>query len=292
MTRAWCLGLVAACSPLTSAFVGPLAAHMVNARPASVHYAEAPPAAAAAEQFTDQLGQIDPEQAAMMEELCIVVDRDDKPLAPATKVQAHLCSEGLALHRAFSVFLFDSSGRMLLQRRALSKHTFPGYWTNACCSHPLWNDFEMGLDGDGGSSSALEAAARGARRAAARKLEQELGVPSGQLPESALRLMTRIHYRAESEDGVWGEHEVDYIFLAQADVDVAPNANEVAEAAYVTRAELRALLARADAGDARFTPWSRHVIDAFAHAWWDALGDTAALDALADEVIHRVGDCA
>ncbi|CAN0584899.1 unnamed protein product, partial [Ectocarpus sp. 12 AP-2014] len=49
------------------------------------------------------------------------------------KVETHLTSKGLLLHRAFSVFLFDKKGRVLMQRRAGSKHTFAGYWTNTCC---------------------------------------------------------------------------------------------------------------------------------------------------------------
>lgn len=106
-------------------------------------------------------------------------------------------NDGL-LHRAFSVFLFDSQNRLLLQQRASEKITFPDMWTNTCCSHPL------GIPGETGSE--LEAAVRGVRKAAQRKLDQELGIKAEQVPLDQFRFLTRIHYKAPS-DGKWGEHE-------------------------------------------------------------------------------------
>src|SRR5207248_1208560 len=64
----------------------------------------------------------------------ILVDEQDRPVGTAPKLAAH--QDGGRLHRAFSVFIFDSAGRMLLQRRAASKYHFGGLWTNTCCSHP------------------------------------------------------------------------------------------------------------------------------------------------------------
>jgi isopentenyl-diphosphate delta-isomerase len=63
----------------------------------------------------------------------ILVDSNDSPVGEAEKIQAHL--NGL-LHRAFSVFIFNSAGEMLLQQRAMNKYHSGGLWTNACCSHP------------------------------------------------------------------------------------------------------------------------------------------------------------
>jgi isopentenyl-diphosphate delta-isomerase len=102
------------------------------------------------------------------------------------------------LHRAFSAFLFrPSDGKLLLQRRAAEKITFPNTWTNTCCSHPL-----HGLqDSDNEEDGEL-----GARRAASRKLEHELGIPRSKTPVNEFQYLTRIHYLAPS-DGVWGEHE-------------------------------------------------------------------------------------
>lgn len=105
--------------------------------------------------------------------------------------------EGL-LHRAFSVFLFDPHNRLLLQQRASEKITFPDMWTNTCCSHPL------GIPGETGSE--LSEAVQGVRRAARRKLDQELNIQAAQVPLEKFRFLTRIHYKAPS-DGKWGEHE-------------------------------------------------------------------------------------
>src|ERR1700761_3055993 len=140
------------------------------------------------------------------------------------------------LHRAFSAFVFrPSDGKLLLQRRASEKITFPDMWTNTCCSHPL-DDFE---------EEKIEAEQRGVRIAASRKLEHELGIPRSQTPVDQFQYLTRIHYLAPS-NGMWGEHEgsyfvvltrlhrrlisvalVDYILFLTADVTVTPNTNEI-----------------------------------------------------------------
>jgi isopentenyl-diphosphate delta-isomerase len=102
------------------------------------------------------------------------------------------------LHRAFSVFLFDSDNKLLLQQRASEKITFPDMWTNTCCSHPL------GIPGETGSG--LEESVMGVKRAAQRKLDHELGIKAEQVPIDQFKFLTRIHYKAPS-DGNWGEHE-------------------------------------------------------------------------------------
>jgi isopentenyl-diphosphate delta-isomerase len=102
------------------------------------------------------------------------------------------------LHRAFSVFLFDSQNRLLLQQRASEKITFPDMWTNTCCSHPL------AVAGETGDT--LVKSVEGAKRAAQRKLDHELGIRAAQVPLDKFRFLTRIHYLAPS-DGKWGEHE-------------------------------------------------------------------------------------
>ncbi len=66
-------------------------------------------------------------------EYVILVDKNDQPIGEMEKMEAH--EKGL-LHRAFSVFLFNKKGEMLLQQRAISKYHSGGLWTNACCSHP------------------------------------------------------------------------------------------------------------------------------------------------------------
>jgi isopentenyl-diphosphate Delta-isomerase len=99
------------------------------------------------------------------------------------------------LHRAFSVFLFNSENKLLLQQRSSDKITFPDLWTNSCCSHPLNTTLEL-----------EESEQKGARRAAQRKLQHELGIKPEQVPLDKFTFLTRIHYLAPS-DGAWGEHE-------------------------------------------------------------------------------------
>lgn len=166
----------------------------------------------------NDLAGYDEEQVRLMEEVCIVLDTDDNPIGSASKrvcmcsttilcaflladrLKGHLMkniNDGL-LHRAFSCFLFDSKNRLLLQQRASEKITFPDMWTNTCCSHPLGIPGETGAD--------LDTAVQGVRRAAQRKLDQELGINAKQVPIEKFQFLTRIHYKAPS-DGKWGEHE-------------------------------------------------------------------------------------
>ena len=187
----------------------------------------------------DELEGYDEEQRRLMNEVCIVLDENDNPIGSASKkvctywglchllffeldlltnCAGHLMKNidaGL-LHRAFSVFLFDSDNRLLLQQRASEKITFPDMWTNTCCSHPL------GIPGETGSD--LAASVQGAKRAAQRKLDQELGIKAKQVPLDDFQFLTRIHYKAPS-DGKWGEHESEiYLLLGHggncsADID-------------------------------------------------------------------------
>lgn len=187
-------------------------------------------------------------------------------------------NEGL-LHRAFSVFLFDSKNRLLLQQRAAEKITFPGMWTNACCSHPL------GVPGETGAE--LEEAVQGVRRAAQRKLDQELGIKAEQVPLDKFNFLTRIHYKAPS-DGKWGEHEsefqfcacgwdpakltvilsVDYILFIKADVDLDVNANEIQDVKYVSEEDLKTMFRNQSL---KFTPWFKLICETMLFEWWEHL---------------------
>jgi isopentenyl-diphosphate delta-isomerase type 1 len=115
------------------------------------------------------------------------------------------------LHRAFSVFLFrPSDGRLLLQKRADEKITFPSMWTNTCCSHPLSIKAELVEENQAGQLyyplRRIWADRIGVRAAAVRKLPHELGIPEEQLNVNDFTYLTKIHYLAPS-DGLWGEHE-------------------------------------------------------------------------------------
>ena len=121
---------------------------------------------------SEQLSNHDREQVRLMEEQCILVDENDRALGPDSKKSCHLNVniDSGKLHRAFSVFLFDSSGKLLLQQRSKVKITFPEHFANTCCSHPLHCPAEL-----------EEAEQLGVRRAAQRKLNHELGIPLEQV---------------------------------------------------------------------------------------------------------------
>ncbi|KAL9597298.1 MAG: hypothetical protein Q9219_005222 [cf. Caloplaca sp. 3 TL-2023] len=209
----------------------------------------------------DDLQGYDEEQIRLMDEVCIVLDNDDNPIGSASKKVCHLMkniNDGL-LHRAFSVFLFDSQNRLLLQQRAPEKITFPNMWTNTCCSHPL------GVPGETGAE--LETAIQGVRRAAQRKLDHELGIKAKQVPLDQFRFLTRIHYKAPS-DGKWGEHEIDYILIIKSDVDHTINPNEVKDAKYVSQEGLRQMFKD---NSLNFTPWFKLICNTMLFEWWDHL---------------------
>ena len=118
----------------------------------------------------------------MSRDSVIVLSPSDEVIGAASKKDSHVFSPSQprgTLHRAFSVFLFDvGTGEMLLQKRASSKITFPNVWTNTCCSHPLHG---MEPDEVDGEEDVRDGSVGGVKNAAVRKLEQELGIPIGQL---------------------------------------------------------------------------------------------------------------
>ena len=131
----------------------------------------------------------------MNREEVILVDIEDNPTGVADKMSAHL--EG-KLHRAFSIFIFNTEGKMLLQRRALSKYHSGGLWTNACCSHPLPEETTLA--------------------AASRRLKEELGF------ETSIEKIFDFVYKAEFENGLT-EYEFDHVFAGEFDGDINFNKN-------------------------------------------------------------------
>ncbi|KAK4146763.1 NUDIX hydrolase domain-like protein [Dichotomopilus funicola] len=203
----------------------------------------------------------DEEQIRLMDEVCIVTDENDLPIGTASKKLCHLMTninKGL-LHRAFSVFLFNDKNELLLQQRATEKITFPDMWTNTCCSHPLHVSNETG--------SNLPDAVAGVKNAAQRKLDHELGIKKEQVPLEDFRFLTRIHYKAPS-DGQWGEHEIDYILFIKANVDVAPNENEVQATQYVSAEQLKKMF---EDPSLKFTPWFKLICNSMLFDWWKHL---------------------
>jgi isopentenyl-diphosphate delta-isomerase len=132
----------------------------------------------------------------------ILVDEKDKPVGLAEKMEAHQL--GL-LHRAFSIFIFNSNGDMLLQRRALSKYHSGGLWTNACCSHPFPEE-----ETDD---------------AALRRLKEEMGF------ETKLEKVFEFYYKADFENGLI-EHEYDHVLAGEYEGAIRINEEEVMDYCY------------------------------------------------------------
>ncbi|KAL9429558.1 hypothetical protein AB3S75_031378 [Citrus x aurantiifolia] len=217
----------------------------------------------------------------MFEDECILVDENDRVVGHENKYNCHLMEkiESLnLLHRAFSVFLFNSKYELLLQQRSGTKVTFPLVWTNTCCSHPLYRESEL-----------IEENALGVRNAAQRKLLDELGICAEDVPVDEFTPLGRILYKAPS-DGKWGEHELDYLLFIVRDVSVNPNPDEVAEYKYVNREQLKELLRKADAGEEglKLSPWFRLVVDNFLFKWWDHLEKGTLNEVIDMKTIHKL----
>ncbi|XP_034938343.1 isopentenyl-diphosphate Delta-isomerase 1 [Chelonus insularis] len=205
--------------------------------------------------------KVAPVQEAALEERCILVDEFDKPLGYASKRNCHQVNvdRDIPLHRAFSVFLFNQHGDLLLQKRSESKITFPGYYTNTCCSHPL-----MEVPGEAEERDAL-----GVKRAARRRLAHELGIPTSEIQLDEFCYITRIHYHALNDDDIWGEHEIDYIlFLQKNKVTLDPNPDEVSEIRWVSRANINKFVHECNSP---LTPWFKLILTHELPVWWDNL---------------------
>ncbi|MFF4405935.1 isopentenyl-diphosphate Delta-isomerase [Streptomyces sp. NPDC001262] len=159
-----------------------------------------------------------------------LVDESGRTIGTAEKLSAHVAPG--RLHRAFSVFLFDDSGRLLLQRRALGKYHSPGVWSNTCCGHPY--------------------PAEPPFVAAARRTAEELGVA----PE-LLREAGTVRYNHPDPASGLVEQEYNHLFAGIVRDTPRPDPAEIAETAFVTPAELDALREKAD-----FSAWFMTVLDA------------------------------
>ena len=218
----------------------------------------------------------DSDQVHMMTERVILVDTVDEVLGAMSKVEAHR-GEGV-LHRAFSIHIFDDQNRLLMQKRASHKITFPDVWANTVCSHPLHVPNEME---DAGNNV-------GTKVAAIRKMEQELGISSDTFEPDDIHLITRMMYRARA-DHLWVEHELDHILFARAKpgLKVSPNPNEIAQIQWVTEDELNQWLSEEPLDGRIIAPWFRLIAENILPEWW---GNLDGLPAHADLLIRDYGD--
>lgn len=159
------------------------------------------------------------------DEMVVLVDDANNALGTARKYETH--NGDTPLHRAFSVFLFNSDGELLLQRRALNKLTWPGVWSNSCCGHTMLNERT--------------------EQAAARRLAYELGLRGVQLKMA----LPDFRYRAE-KDGVV-ENEICPVLIGFTDEAPLINPAEVAETKWIAWDEF---LADARRPDFEISPWA------------------------------------
>lgn len=157
------------------------------------------------------------------EDTLVCVDSHGNILGYKGKAECH---DGLGiLHKAFSVFLFDSQGRVLLQQRAAGKRLWPGFWANACCSHPRKDE-------------SLQAAV-------ARRLQEELGVAT-----KATELFTFEYWAQYENEG--SEHELCAVLAGRFEGEPAANPEEVAAWKYLSPDELDREIAT---HPERYSPW-------------------------------------
>lgn len=214
---------------------------------------------------------LDPYQEEEMKKKLIIVNENDEIIGQDTKYNCHRVRNGrLPIHRAFSVFIFNSKNEILLQQRAPCKVTFPNHITNACCSHPLYStyiyrDFLQTM-----------------QNCVSRRLWVELGIPRGNFNTGALKYITKIHYFSKG-DGTWGENEIDYIFVLHKDVEVRPSSMEVKQVWSVPRNEFNNFIKSCEYP---LTPWFSIIMKEWLFKIWDNLHD---LQSIRDDVskIHR-----
>ena len=156
-------------------------------------------------------------------EQLILVDEKDQEIGFLSKEECH---QGMGLlHRAFSVFLFNDNGELLLQQRSKQKPLWPLYWANSCCSHPR-------------QSESVE-------EAAYRRVREELNV------ECDLAFLYKFQYQAQFGD-LGAEHELCWVFAGTMSGDIAAHPEEIADWRFISPDELTSTIAR---DSENYTPW-------------------------------------
>lgn len=160
----------------------------------------------------------------------ILVDQHDRAIGVMEKHEAH---HKALLHRAVSVFIFNSSGKWLLQQRAKEKYHSNSLWTNTCCTHPLPGESNL--------------------RAAKRRLAEEMGI------QCDLEEVFWFIYK-ENLDNELAEHELDHVFIGISDSIPVIDRNEVMDFVYLSTAEVKAGI---DANPENYTVWFRKIFSEY-----------------------------
>ena len=142
-------------------------------------------------------------------EQVILVDSEDNQIGVEEKLKAH---QDAKLHRAFSIYIFNSRGELLIQQRALGKYHCPGIWANTCCSHPRPDD-------------KLEDAVH-------RRLVEEMGF------DTELSEVMKFVYKVEFENGLT-ENEFLHVLIGEADASVVMNPEEVNDYRWISISDLK-----------------------------------------------------
>ena len=166
----------------------------------------------------------------MKEEKVILVDTDDNPIGTMPKLEAH---EKALLHRAFSVFILNQKGQLMLQQRALHKYHSPGLWTNTCCSHQREGE---------------ENIAAGMRR-----LKEEMGFTT------SLQTLFSFIYKAPFDNGLT-EHELDHVLLGHYESSPIINTEEVADWKWM---DLEDVAQQINESPQEFTVWFKIIFARF-----------------------------
>ena len=156
-------------------------------------------------------------------EQLILVDDNDIEIGHIDKSSAH--DAGGLLHRAFSLFIFDPEGRLLMQQRSAGKRLWPHYWSNSCCSHPRRGE-------------TME-------EATGRRMRDELNI------QAELEFVYKFTYQASYGD-LGAENELCWVYLGRTGDVIVPNRNEIADTRSMSASELQQEL---DSNPAQFTPW-------------------------------------
>jgi len=170
----------------------------------------------------------------------VLVDQTDHPIGTMEKLEAH--QKGL-LHRAFSIFVFNEKGEMLLQQRALSKYHSGGLWTNACCSHPTPNE-------------TITAAGE-------KRLQEEMGF------STQLTQLFAFEYRVELDNNLT-EHEFDHVLIGQYNGTILPNPAEVMNYKWVSMEQVTEQI---NQDPNQFTSWFQIILNDYVHYFNSQLND-------------------
>lgn len=158
----------------------------------------------------------------------ILVNEKDEVVGVEEKIKTHQLG---ALHRAFSIFIFNSEGQLLIQKRTGTKYHSKGLWSNTCCGHPRLNE--------------------STREAARRRLREEMGF------DCDVKEVLQFVYRAKLEDGLI-EHEYDHVFVGKFEDNPAPDENEVDDWKWISLASLKTDLEK---NSEIYTFWLRIALD-------------------------------